>query len=446
MPTYGYLGAACAFLPAYCSRLRSRAQPVGTVGVSFDVPMALRPARCLHFAPRNTTIDMAFQHPDFLHIDELLTDEEKLVRQTVADFVDNEVLPIIEHHARAGTFPQDLVAKIGDLGLFGITLPQEYGCAGLNNICYGLAMQELERGDSGVRSFASVQSSLVMYPIYAFGSEEQKQHWLPKLAKGQAIGCFGLTEPDAGSNPSAMITNAKRIDGGFLLNGAKMWITNGTLADVAVVWAKLDGVVRGFLVEKGMKGFTAPEMKGKHSLRASVTSELVFQDVELPEANILPGVVGLRGPLSCLTQARYGISWGVIGAAMACYDSSLNYAKSRVQFDRPIAGFQLIQDKLVYMINEITKAQLMAWRVGKLKDAGTLRPQHVSMAKRNNCEIALTIARMSREIHGANGILDEYPVMRHAANLESVKTYEGTHEMHTLILGQDITGLAAFAG
>jgi glutaryl-CoA dehydrogenase len=389
---------------------------------------------------------MAFQHPDFLRLDDLLTDEEKLVRQTVADFVDNEVLPIIEQHARAGTFPLDLVQKIGDLGLFGITLPQEYGCAGLNNICYGLAMQELERGDSGVRSFASVQSSLVMYPIYTYGSEEQKQRWLPKLAKGQAIGCFGLTEPDAGSNPAAMVTNAKRIDGGFLLNGAKMWITNGTLADVAVVWAKLDGVVRGFLVEKGMKGFTAPEMKGKHSLRASVTSELVFQDVELPEANILPGVEGLRGPLSCLTQARYGISWGVIGAAMACYDSSLNYAKSRVQFDRPIAGYQLIQDKLVYMINEITKAQLVAWRVGKIKDAGTLRPQHVSMAKRNNCEIALNIARMAREIHGANGILDEYPVMRHAANLESVKTYEGTHEMHTLILGQDITGLAAFAG
>lgn len=389
---------------------------------------------------------MAFQHLDFLRLDDLLTDEERLVRQTVADFVDNEILPVIEHHARAGTFPMDLVAKIGDLGLFGITLPQEYGCAGLNNICYGLAMQELERGDSGVRSFASVQSSLVMYPIYSYGSEEQKQKWLPRLAKGHAIGCFGLTEPDAGSNPSAMVTNAKRIDGGFLLNGAKMWITNGSLADVAVVWAKLDGVVRGFLVEKGMKGFTAPEMKGKHSLRASVTSELVFQDVELPEENILPGVEGLKGPLSCLTQARYGISWGVVGAAMACYDSSLNYAKSRIQFDRPIAGFQLIQDKLVYMLTEITKAQMIAWRVGTLKDSGTLRPQHVSLAKRNNCEIALTIARMSREIHGANGILDEYPVMRHAANLESVKTYEGTHEMHTLILGQDITGLAAFAG
>lgn len=388
---------------------------------------------------------MAFQHPDFLALDELLTDEERLVRSTVSDFVDAEILPIIEGHAREGTFPMHLVEKIGELGLFGITLPQEYGCAGMNNICYGLAMQELERGDSGVRSFASVQSSLVMYPIYTYGSEEQRQRWLPRLAKGQAIGCFGLTEPDAGSNPSAMVTNAKRIDGGFLLNGAKMWITNGTLADVAVVWAKLDGVVRGFLVEKGMKGFTAPEMKGKHSLRASVTSELVFQDVELPEENMLPGVEGLRGPLSCLTQARYGIAWGVVGSAMACYDSSLNYAKSRIQFGKPIAGFQLIQDKLVWMLNEITKAQMVNWRVGKIKDAGTLRPQQVSLAKRNNCEMALAIARMSREIHGANGILDEYPVMRHAANLESVKTYEGTHEMHTLILGQDITGIAAFA-
>jgi glutaryl-CoA dehydrogenase len=375
----------------------------------------------------NRETAMAFQHPDYYAIDELLTDEERLVR-----------------HAREGTFPMHLVQKIGELGLFGITLPQEYGCAGLNNICYGLAMQELERGDSGIRSFASVQSSLVMYPIYAFGSEEQKQRWLPRLAKGEAIGCFGLTEPDFGSNPGGMVTTAKRIDGGFLLNGAKMWITNGTLADVAVVWAKLDGVVRGFLVEKGMKGFSAPEMKGKHSLRASVTSELVFQDVELPETSILPGVEGLRGPLSCLTQARYGISWGVIGSAMACYDSTLNYAKSRITFGQPIAARQLIQDKLAYMLTEITKAQLLVWRLGKLKDAGTMRPQQVSLAKRNNCEIALNIARIAREIHGANGILDEYPIMRHAANLESVKTYEGTHEMHTLILGQDITGFQAF--
>ncbi|MBS1561860.1 MAG: acyl-CoA dehydrogenase family protein [Bacteroidetes bacterium] len=388
---------------------------------------------------------MAFQHPDYLNIDELLTDEEKLVRQAVGDFVDNEVLPIIEHHARQGSFPMHLVEKMAEMGVFGVTLPTEYGGAGLNNICYGLAMQELERGDSGVRSFASVQSSLVMYPIYTYGSEEQRRKWLPRLAAGKAIGCFGLTEPDAGSNPAGMVTNAKKIDGGFLLNGAKMWITNGTLADVAVVWAKLDGVVRGFLVEKGMKGFTAPEMKGKHSLRASVTSELVFQDVEIPEANLLPGVEGLKGPLGCLTQARYGISWGVIGSAMACYDSSLNYAKSRIQFGKPIAGFQLTQEKLVYMINEITKAQLLCWRLGKIKDSGNIRPQQVSMAKRNNVEMALNIARIAREIHGANGILDEYPVMRHAANLESVKTYEGTHEMHTLIIGQDITGIQAFS-
>jgi glutaryl-CoA dehydrogenase len=388
---------------------------------------------------------MAFQHPDYLNIDELLTDEEKLVRQAVGDFVDNEVLPIIEHHARQGSFPMHLVEKMAEMGVFGVTLPTEYGGAGLNNICYGLAMQELERGDSGVRSFASVQSSLVMYPIYTYGSEEQRRKWLPRLAAGKAIGCFGLTEPDAGSNPAGMVTNAKKIDGGFLLNGAKMWITNGTLADVAVVWAKLDGVVRGFLVEKGIKGFTAPEMKGKHSLRASVTSELVFQDVEIPEANLLPGVEGLKGPLGCLTQARYGISWGVIGSAMACYDSSLNYAKSRIQFGKPIAGFQLTQEKLVYMINEITKAQLLCWRLGKIKDSGNIRPQQVSMAKRNNVEMALNIARIAREIHGANGILDEYPVMRHAANLESVKTYEGTHEMHTLIIGQDITGIQAFS-
>jgi len=383
---------------------------------------------------------------DYYNINELLSDEEKLVRDTVRDFVRAEVLPIIERHAREGSFPMHLVEKIGELGLFGITLPQEYGCAALNNICYGLAMQELEYGDSGIRSFASVQSSLVMYPIFTYGSDEQKSRWLPKLATGEAIGCFGLTEPDYGSNPGGMITTARRSEGGFVLNGAKMWITNGTLADVAVVWAKLDGVVRGFLVEKGTKGFTAPEMKGKHSLRASVTSELVFQDAEIPAENILPGVEGLRGPLSCLTQARYGIAWGVIGAATACYESSLNYTKSRITFGKPIAGYQLIQDKLAYMVTEITKAQLLAVQLGKLKDQGTMRPQQVSLAKRNNCEVALNIARIARELHGANGILDEYPIMRHAANLESVKTYEGTHEMHTLILGHDVTGLAAFSG
>lgn len=386
---------------------------------------------------------MAFQPVDYYNIYDLLTEEERLVRETVADFVDNEVLPVIEKHYQAGTFPMDLVEKMADLGVFGITLPQEYGCAGMNNVCYGLAMQELERGDSGVRSFASVQSSLVMYPIYTYGSEEIRQKWLPKLASGKAIGCFGLTEPDFGSNPSGMITNAKKIDGGYLLNGAKMWITNGSLADVAVVWAKLDGDICGFLVEKGMKGFSAPEMKGKHSLRASVTSELIFQDVEIPEGNKL-NVRGLKGPLSCLTQARYGISWGAIGAAIGVYDSSLNYAKSRIQFDRPIAGFQLVQEKLVWMLNEITKGQLLCYQLGRLKDAGKMNPNQVSLAKRNNVDIAIQAARIARDIHGANGILDEYPIMRHAANLESVRTYEGTHDIHTLILGADITGIQAF--
>lgn len=387
---------------------------------------------------------MAIHGCDYMGVYDLLSPEEKLVQESVSDFVDNEVLPIIEKHYQAGTFPMHLAEKMAELGVFGITLPQEYGCAGANNVCYGLAMQELERGDSAVRSFASVQSSLVMYPIYTYGSEEIRRKWLPKLAAAQAIGCFGLTEPDFGSNPSGMITNAVKIDGGYLLNGAKMWITNGTLADVAVVWAKFEGKVRGFLVEKGMKGFTAPEMKGKHSLRASVTSELVFQDVEIPEENVL-NVEGLRGPLSCLTQARYGISWGAIGAAMACYESSLNYAKSRIQFDKPIASFQLVQEKLVYMLNEITKAQLLCYHLGRLKDAGTMRPQQVSMAKRNNVDIAIQIARIARDLHGANGILDEYPIMRHANNLESVRTYEGTHDIHTLILGADITGIQAFS-
>ncbi|MFN8360448.1 MAG: acyl-CoA dehydrogenase family protein [Candidatus Kapaibacterium sp.] len=386
---------------------------------------------------------MAFQPVDYYNVYDLLTEEERLVRETVADFVDNEVLPVIEKHYQAGTFPMDLVEKMADLGVFGITLPQEYGCAGMNNVCYGLAMQELERGDSGVRSFASVQSSLVMYPIYTYGSEEIRQKWLPKLASGKAIGCFGLTEPDFGSNPSGMITNAKKIDGGYLLNGAKMWITNGSLADVAVVWAKLDGDICGFLVEKGMKGFSAPEMKGKHSLRASVTSELIFQDVEIPEGNKL-NIRGLKGPLSCLTQARYGISWGAIGAAIGVYDSSLNYAKSRIQFDRPIAGFQLVQEKLVWMLSEITKGQLLCYQLGRLKDAGKMNPNQVSLAKRNNVDIAIQAARIARDIHGANGILDEYPIMRHAANLESVRTYEGTHDIHTLILGADITGIQAF--
>ncbi|HEX9656101.1 MAG TPA: acyl-CoA dehydrogenase family protein [Bacteroidota bacterium] len=385
-----------------------------------------------------------FQGVDYLNIDSLLSEEEILVRNTVREFVDDEVLPIIEKHNRAGTFPIELAPKMGELGLMGATLPEEYGCAGLNNVSYGLMMQELERGDSGVRSFASVQSGLVMYPIFAFGSPVQKEQWLSKLAKAEKIGCFGLTEPDFGSNPGGMITRAEETSDGYILNGAKMWITNGTIADVAVVWAKLNGKVNGFLVEKGTAGFTAPEMKGKHSLRASITSELIFQDVHVPRENRLPGGDGLRLPLSCLSQARYGIAWGAIGAAMACYDSALNYAKTRIQFDKPIGSFQLTQAKLVHMLTEITKGQLVSLQLGRLKDAGKVRFQQISFAKRNNVFHALEIAREARSILGANGILDEYPVMRHAANLESVLTYEGTHEMHTLILGEDITGIAAF--
>jgi glutaryl-CoA dehydrogenase len=381
---------------------------------------------------------------DYYNIEDLLTEEEILVRDSVRKFVDDNVIPVIEKHYQDGTFPMDLIPKLGELGVFGMTLPQKYGCAEMNNVAYGLAMQELERGDSGVRSFASVQSALVMYPIYTFGSEEQREKWLPKLAAGEKIGCFGLTEPDYGSNPGGMVTKAEKVDGGYKLNGAKMWITNGTLADVAVVWAKLDGRVRGFLVEKGTEGFSSPEMKGKHSLRASVTSELILQDVIIPEENLLPKSDGLKSALMCLNQARYGIAWGVTGSMMACYDSSLNYAKSRVQFSKPIAGYQLTQAKLVYMLTEITKAQLLNHRLAILKDEGKLKHTQVSMAKRNNCEKALEIARISREILGANGILDEYPVMRHSANLESVYTYEGTHEMHTLIIGEDVTGLAAY--
>lgn len=386
-----------------------------------------------------------FQGLDYMNLDGLLSEEELLVRNTVREFVDDNVIPIIERHARAGTYPMDLIPKMAELGLFGSTLPAKYGCAEMNNVAYGLVMQELERGDSGVRSFASVQSSLVMYPIYAYGSEQQKDYWLPRLAKGDGIGCFGLTEPDYGSNPGGMITRAVETSDGYIINGAKMWITNGTLADVAVVWAKLNGIVRGFLVEKGTKGFSAPEMKGKHSLRASVTSELIFQDVHIPRENLLPnGGEGLKLPLGCLSQARYGIAWGAIGAAMACYDSALNYAKSRIQFDKPIAAFQMTQEKLVHMLTEITKAQLLCLQLGRLKDAGKVRFQQVSFAKRNNVYHALQIARDARSILGANGILDEYPVMRHAANLESVITYEGTHEMHTLIVGEDITGIPAF--
>lgn len=385
-----------------------------------------------------------FQGVDYYKIDGLLSEEEILVRNTVRNFVDDNVVPLIEKHYEAGTFPMELVPKMAELGLFGATLPAKYGCAEMNNVAYGLMTQELERGDSGIRSFASVQSGLVMYPIFTFGSEEQKDYWLPKLAAGKAIGCFGLTEPDYGSNPGGLVTRAEKKNSGYVLNGAKMWITNGTIADVAVVWAKLDGEIKGFLVEKGTKGFTAPEMKGKHSLRASVTSELVFQDCFIPEKNILPKSGGLKSPLMCLSQARYGIAWGAIGAAMACYETALNYAKSRIQFGKPIAAFQLTQEKLTHMVTEITKAQLMCLQLGRLKDKGEAKFTQISMAKRNNVYHALEIARMAREILGANGILNEYPVMRHSANLESVKTYEGTHEMHTLIVGEDITGIPAY--
>jgi len=385
-----------------------------------------------------------FQGVDYFDIDGLLSADERLVRQTVREFVDDRVLPVIEKNNRDGTFPMNLVPAMAEMGLFGSTLPAQYGGAEMNNVAYGLVMQELERGDSGIRSFASVQSALVMYPIFKYGSREQRDLWLPALARGEKIGCFGLTEPDFGSNPGGMITRAEKTSGGYLLNGAKMWITNGSIADVAVVWAKLGGTVHGFLVEKGTAGFSAPEMKGKHSLRASVTSELIFDNVRLSDANILPGGEGLKLPLSCLSQARYGIAWGAIGAAMACYDAALNYAKTRIQFDRPIASFQLTQAKLVHMVTEITKAQLLCLQLGRLKDAGKARFQQISFAKRNNVFQALEIARDARSILGANGILDEYPVMRHAANLESVITYEGTHEMHTLIVGEDITGIPAF--
>jgi len=381
---------------------------------------------------------------DFYDLDTELTEEEKLVRGSVRRMVDEEFLPVISEHYQAGTFPMEMIGKCAEMGLLGANL-EGYGCAGMGQVAYGLICQELERGDSGLRSFVSVQGSLCMYPIWAFGSEEQKQRWLPGMASGEIIGCFGLTEPDFGSNPTGMITRAERLPGGgFRLNGTKRWITNGNLAKVAIVWAKLDGRVHGFLVPTETKGFTAEKIEQKFSLRASVTSELILEDCDVGEDALLPGVAGMRGPLSCLTQARSGIAFGVIGAAMACYECALEYAKERVQFSKPIAGYQLVQQKLVFMLTEITKAQLLALRLMRLKENKTMTPQQVSLAKRNNCQVALDIARLSRDILGGNGISYEYPIARHMLNLETVNTYEGTHDIHTLILGQAITGIAAF--
>lgn len=386
-----------------------------------------------------------YQHPDYYLLDELLTDEHKLIRDTVRQWVKQNLSPIIEDYAQRAEFPKHIVKGLGDIGAFGPAIPAKYGGGGLDQIAYGIMMQELERCDSGVRSTASVQGSLVMYPIYAYGSEEQKMKYLPKLASGDMLGCFGLTEPDYGSNPAGMISNFKDKGDHVVLNGAKMWISNAPYADIAVVWAKNDqGKIQGLIVERGMEGFTTPETHGKWSLRASATGELVFDNVKVPKENILPNVQGLKGPLGCLSSARYGIAWGALGAAMDCYDSALRYSKERIQFDKPIGGFQLTQKKLAEMITEITKGQLLVWRLGVLKNEDRATPEQISMAKRNSVEIALNIAREARQIHGAMGITGEYSIMRHMMNLESVVTYEGTHDIHLLITGNDITGIPAF--
>ena len=382
---------------------------------------------------------------DFFGIDNLLSEDEKLTRDSVRQWVEKRFLPVVAKHHRDETFPTELTPELAELGVFGANI-EGYGCAGLNNVAYGLIMQELERGDSGLRSFVSVQGALVMYPILAYGSEEHKDRYLPKLATGEMIGCFGLTEPDHGSDPSGMKTRARRDGDQWVLNGAKMWITNGSVADIAIVWAKdEEGVVRGFIVDTRTPGFSAPKMKGKFSLRASITSELILDNVIVPDSQRLPKVQGLKGPLGCLTQARYGISWGATGAAMACYESTVKYTKERIQFGKPLAGFQLIQVKLTDMLNEIVKAQLLSLQLGRLKDKGLYNFAQVSLAKMNNVSIALDIARSARDMHGANGIIDEYPIIRHMLNLETVKTYEGTHDIHRLIVGQAITGLSAFS-
>ena len=387
-----------------------------------------------------------FQSPDYFNVDELLSEEHKLVRESVRNYVKKEISPIIEDYAQRAEFPQQIVKQLGDLGCFGPTVPEKYGGGGLDYISYGLMMQELERGDSGVRSTASVQGSLVMFPIYQYGSEEQRNKYLPKLASGEWLGCFGLTEPDHGSDPSSMLTNYRdNGNGNVILNGAKMWISNAPFSQVAVVWAKDDaGEIKGIIVERGMEGFTTPITHGKWSLRASATGELVFDNVKVPKENILPNVKGLKGPLGCLTKARYGIAWGAIGAAMDCYDTALNYSKERIQFGKPIGGFQLQQKKLAEMVTEITKAQLLNWRLGVLMNEGKVTPQQVSMAKRNACEVATNICRDARQMLGGMGITGEYPVMRHMMNLESVITYEGTHDIHLLITGMDVTGFNAF--
>ncbi len=386
-----------------------------------------------------------FTSPDYFAVDELLTEEQKLIRETVRAYVKKEISPIIEDFAQRAEFPEHIVRQLGELGCFGPTVPVEYGGGGLDYISYGLMMQELERGDSGVRSTASVQGSLVMFPIHVYGSEEQRKKYLPKLASGEWLGCFGLTEPDHGSDPSSMITTIRDAGDHVILNGAKMWISNAPFAQVAVVWAKDDnGEVRGVIVERGMEGFTTPTTHGKWSLRASATGELVFDNVKVPKENILPNVKGLKGPLSCLTKARYGIAWGVVGAAMDCYDTALRYSQERTQFGKPIGAFQLQQKKLAEMITEITKAQLLNWRLGVLMNEGKVTLQQVSMAKRNSCEIATQICRDARQLLGGMGITGEYPVMRHMMNLESVITYEGTHDIHLLITGMDITGFNAF--
>ncbi len=383
--------------------------------------------------------------PDYYDITDLLSEEELLIQQTAYDFVQTEFMPIISKHYEKATFPMELVPKLGELGFMGSSLPEESGGAGVSSVAYGLILHELERGDSGLRSFASVQGALVMYPIHAYGSDAQKAKWLPALGSGEKIGCFGLTEPNFGSNPGGMATKAVREGDEWIISGNKMWITNGSLADVAVVWAKdEEGIVRGFLLEKGIDGFSAPVQHGKLSLRASVTSELVMENVRVPDSSRLPNIEGLKGPLSCLTQARYGISWGMVGAATDCYNTALDYSKDRKQFSKPIAGYQLTQAKLADMVTLITEAQLLVYRLGRLKDEGTMTFQQVSMAKRNNCSMARDIAKTSREILGANGITEDYSPIRHMANIESVFTYEGTHEMHTLILGQDVTGFAAY--